>query len=86
MGSPFKSHFEDGVGGFTFLGLVALLGKSDIGEVDVITFQRDAVHQDLESQLVEAQLIGSLTEQNGKVTWTKWGAFFTLPATWQISG
>ena len=86
MESPFKSDFEEGIGSLTFFGLVALLGKTYIDEVDLITLQRLAVHQDLEAKLVEAQLIGRLTEQNGKVARPKWGAFFPLPATGQISG
>ena len=81
MESLFKSDFDEGVGSLTFFGLVALLGKSDVDEVDFITLQRLAVHQDLKVKLVEAQLIGGLTEQNGKVTRPKWGAFFPLPAT-----
>ena len=86
MESLLKSDFEEGIGSLTFFGLVALLGKSDIDEVDVITLQRLAVHQDLEAKLVEAQLIRRLTEQNSQVTRPKWGALLPLPATGQISG
>ena len=86
MESLFKSDFEEGVGSLTFFGLVALLGKSDIDQVDVITLQRLAVHQDLKAKFVEAQLVRRLAEQNSKVTRPKLGAFFPLPATGQISG